>query len=147
MRSASGTTPTPGSKGARRSTTIGRDWKRLNFEQKAAAAGSVLLIVSTFGPFSFVDARVSLSQSVFNWADIKSTQSAKALRRASEHNYKASRELVVQAAANAYLLVTADAALVDAWRRPSERSPPADGWRSAARRAGGTRWPARRGGA
>jgi hypothetical protein len=32
------------------------DWRRLNFEQKVAAVGSVLLIVSTFGPFSFVEA-------------------------------------------------------------------------------------------
>ncbi|MFN2617050.1 MAG: hypothetical protein ABR581_07995 [Thermoleophilaceae bacterium] len=31
-------------------------WRRLNFEQRTAAVGSVLLIVSTFGPFSFVEA-------------------------------------------------------------------------------------------
>jgi outer membrane protein TolC len=72
------------------------------------------------GPFSYADASVSLTQNVFNWADIKSTQSATAMRRASEQNYKASRELVVQAAANAYLLVTADAALVDATRAQVE---------------------------
>jgi hypothetical protein len=33
-----------------------RTWRRLNFEQKTAAVGAVLLIVSTFGPFSFVEA-------------------------------------------------------------------------------------------
>jgi hypothetical protein len=33
-----------------------QDWRRLNFEQKVAAVGSLLLIVSTFGPFSFVEA-------------------------------------------------------------------------------------------
>ena len=33
-----------------------RGFRRLGFEQKAAAAGAVLLIVSTFGPFSFVEA-------------------------------------------------------------------------------------------
>src|SRR3954447_17277382 len=31
-------------------------WRLLGFEQRVAAAGSVLLIVSTFGPFSFVEA-------------------------------------------------------------------------------------------
>ena len=31
-------------------------WRRLNFEQKVAAVGALLLIVSTFGPFSFVEA-------------------------------------------------------------------------------------------
>lgn len=30
-------------------------WRRLNFEQRAAAVGALFLIVSTFGPFSFVE--------------------------------------------------------------------------------------------
>ncbi|MDQ3934176.1 MAG: hypothetical protein M3340_06045, partial [Actinomycetota bacterium] len=35
-------------------------WRRLNFEQRAAAVGAVLLIVSTLGPFSFVEAAMVL---------------------------------------------------------------------------------------
>jgi hypothetical protein len=35
---------------------VGLTWRRLNFEQRVAAVGAVLLIVSTFGPFSFVEA-------------------------------------------------------------------------------------------
>jgi hypothetical protein len=31
-------------------------WRLLNFEQKVAAVGALLLIVSAFGPFSFVEA-------------------------------------------------------------------------------------------
>jgi drug/metabolite transporter (DMT)-like permease len=31
-------------------------WRRLNFEQRVAAVGALLLVVSTFGPFSFVEA-------------------------------------------------------------------------------------------
>ena len=72
------------------------------------------------GPFSYVDARVYASQSVFNWADIKSAQSAVASRQASEHSYQAVRELVVQATANAYLVTIADLALVDATRAQVE---------------------------
>jgi hypothetical protein len=34
----------------------GRAWRRLNFEQHTAAVGALLLLVSTFGPFSFVEA-------------------------------------------------------------------------------------------
>jgi hypothetical protein len=34
----------------------GRAWRRLNFEQRAAGAGALLLLVSTFGSFSFVEA-------------------------------------------------------------------------------------------
>ena len=36
-------------------------WRRLNFEQKAAAVGAVLLIVSTFGSFSFVELAMVLT--------------------------------------------------------------------------------------
>jgi hypothetical protein len=35
-------------------------WHRLNFEQRVAAVGALLLIISTFGPFSFVEAAVVL---------------------------------------------------------------------------------------
>jgi hypothetical protein len=34
----------------------GRGWRRLNFEQRTAGIGALLLLVSTFGPFSFVEA-------------------------------------------------------------------------------------------
>ena len=36
-------------------------WRRLGFEQKVAAVAAVLLIVSTFGPFSMVEAAVILT--------------------------------------------------------------------------------------
>lgn len=39
--------------GGRRALAI---WRRVSFEQKVAAVGALLLIVSTFGPFSFVEA-------------------------------------------------------------------------------------------
>src|SRR4051812_13278814 len=39
-----------------RISELPRAWRVLGFEQRLAAAGSLLLIVSTFGPFSFVEA-------------------------------------------------------------------------------------------
>ena len=36
-------------------------WRRLNFEQRLAAVGALLLIVSTFGPFSFVELAILLT--------------------------------------------------------------------------------------
>jgi hypothetical protein len=36
-------------------------WRLLNAEQRAAAVGAVLLIVSTFGPFSFVEAAIVIT--------------------------------------------------------------------------------------
>lgn len=35
-------------------------WRRLNFEQRVAGVGALLLIVSTFGPFSFVELAIVL---------------------------------------------------------------------------------------
>ena len=35
-------------------------WRRLNFEQRVAGIGALLLVVSTFGPFSFVEAAIVL---------------------------------------------------------------------------------------
>jgi outer membrane protein TolC len=79
-----------------------------------------LALPSVIGPFSYTDARIYVSQSVFNWADINHMRSASALRQAAESSYQAARELVVQAAANAYLVAIADAALVDATRAQVE---------------------------
>ena len=36
-------------------------WRQLSFERRAAALGSVLLVVSTFGPFSWVEAAIVLT--------------------------------------------------------------------------------------
>ena len=38
-----------------------RTWRRLNFEQRVATVASLLLIASTFGPFSFVEAAIVLT--------------------------------------------------------------------------------------
>jgi outer membrane protein TolC len=100
---------------------------RISSTREEVAAASLgfsnvggFVIPRVVGPFSYVDARVFLSQSVFNWADIKGVKSASAAREASEHSYRAARELVVQATANAYLVTNADQALVDATRTQVE---------------------------
>lgn len=47
--------PTPVSRAGARSP-MAEAWGNLNFEQRTAAVGALLLVVSTFGPFSFVEA-------------------------------------------------------------------------------------------
>src|SRR4051794_37243409 len=39
---------------------IAGTWRKLNFEQRVAAVGALLLVISTFGPFSFVEAAIVL---------------------------------------------------------------------------------------
>ena len=41
--------------------TLGETWRRLNYEQRVAAVAALLLIVSTLGPFSFVEAAIVLT--------------------------------------------------------------------------------------
>ena len=41
--------------------SLSETWRRLNVEQRAAAVGALLLIVSTLGPFSFVEAAIVLT--------------------------------------------------------------------------------------
>jgi len=40
--------------------SVTETWRRLNAEQRVAAVGALLLIVSTLGPFSFVEAAIVL---------------------------------------------------------------------------------------
>ena len=44
-----------------RSESLLETWRRLNLEQRVAGVGALLLIVSTFGPFSFVEAAIVLT--------------------------------------------------------------------------------------
>ena len=41
--------------------SVAEVWRRLNFEQRVAAVGALLLIASTFGAFSFVEAALVLT--------------------------------------------------------------------------------------
>jgi outer membrane protein TolC len=86
----------------------------------AAAGLSVSIpgvsIPTIIGPFSVADARVYLSQSIFNWSDIKHWKSRSESERASQYANKNDREVVILAAGNAYLTVISDRATLDSTR-------------------------------
>ena len=96
--------------------TVSRTTEQVNLASLGFTNIPGVPLPTVLGPFSYVDARAFVSQSVFNWSDISSARSASASRVASDHAYNAARELVVNAVANAYLVAIADAALVDATR-------------------------------
>jgi outer membrane protein TolC len=75
-----------------------------------------LSVPTLVGPFGVADARVSVSQSIFNWSDVTRWRAAKASERASQYAAKNDRELVVLATGYWYLAVIADHATVDAIR-------------------------------
>lgn len=73
-------------------------------------------IPTVVGPFAVEDARLFLSQEIFNWSDIKGWRSSASSEKASQYTYKSDRDLVVFTAGNAYLLVISDAANVESIR-------------------------------
>lgn len=73
-------------------------------------------IPTIVGPFGVADARASLSQQVFNWSDYKNLKAATESEKASQSIYQNDRDLVVQTAGNAYLLVVSDLATVTVTR-------------------------------
>src|SRR5439155_6225478 len=60
IRAMADATPSEQPRPAPPKLSLGETWRRLNFEQRIAAVGAVLLIVSTLGPFTFVEAAIVL---------------------------------------------------------------------------------------
>ena len=75
-----------------------------------------LTLPAIVGPFSVADARVYVSQRIFNWSDIQNWKSAAEAERASRHAYRNDRDLVVLTTGYAYLVVISDHATVDSTR-------------------------------
>jgi outer membrane protein TolC len=68
------------------------------------------------GPFDVADARVYVSQQIFNWSNIRSWKSAAESEQASRHAYRNDRDLVIVTAGYTYLVVISDHATVNATR-------------------------------
>ncbi len=65
------------------------------------------------GPFSYFDARASVSQKLFDWKAIQQYRASTHGETAAQLNLKDARELVVLATGNVYLQAIAEAARVD----------------------------------
>jgi outer membrane protein TolC len=71
------------------------------------------LIPASIGPFSYFDARVAVTQSLFDWKSINATRAANQSVKATEYSYKDARDLVVLAVGYTYLQAIADAARIE----------------------------------
>lgn len=79
-----------------------------------AAPGSTPAAFPAVTPaFNYFDARIALSQSLFNFRTLESERAALQNLKAAEFNYKNAREMVVLAVGNAYLQAIAAAARVE----------------------------------
>jgi outer membrane protein TolC len=67
---------------------------------------------SAVGPFSYFDARVNVTQSIFDWKSINATHAASQSLKSAEYTYKDARDLVVLAVGFTYLQAIADEARI-----------------------------------
>jgi outer membrane protein TolC len=68
---------------------------------------------AVIGPFSYFDARVGVSQSLFDWKSINGARAAQQSLKSAQYNYKDARDLVVLAVGYTYLQGIADAARIE----------------------------------
>jgi outer membrane protein TolC len=67
-----------------------------------------LTLPTAVGPFSYFDARVNVTQSLFDWKSISDARSAAQSLKSAEYTYKDARDLVVLAVGFTYLQAIAD---------------------------------------
>jgi outer membrane protein TolC len=72
-----------------------------------------LSLPPSVGPFSYFDARVGVSQTLFDWKAINNERAARQNVKAAEYNYKDARDLVVLAVGYTYLQAIADLARIE----------------------------------
>ncbi len=65
------------------------------------------------GPFSYFDARINVTQSLFDWKSISNARSAGQSLKSAEYTYKDARDLVVLAVGFSYLQAIADEARIE----------------------------------
>jgi outer membrane protein TolC len=70
-------------------------------------------IPRVLGPFNYFDARLNLSQSIFNFKQIEQARAASESLKSAQLNVKDARELVVLAVGNEYLQAIASAARIE----------------------------------
>jgi outer membrane protein TolC len=99
--------------------TIGETVEQLNLKTLGLGSGlipGVSGIPSIVGPFSYTNGQANVSAPVFDWSARKNLSSARANEAASKLSIQDARDLVVQAVANAYLLIIADSSRVESIR-------------------------------
>ena len=70
-------------------------------------------IPPSVGPFSFFDARATVTQSLFDWKSINATRAASQSLKSAEYTNKDARDLVVLAVGYTYLQAIADEARIE----------------------------------
>jgi outer membrane protein TolC len=116
LRSLSALMPQVNAKGGETVQQISLKTIGFNFQFPGVSIPTVV------GPFHYADVRASASWSAFDYSAQKTYKSARESQRAAQLSVLDARDLVVQATANGYLQIIADASRVEAIRSQVETS-------------------------
>lgn len=86
---------------------------QINLAELGLTSFGGLQVPTSVGPFSYFDARVAVTQSLFDWKAINATRAAGLSLKSSEYTFKDARDLVVLAVGYTYLQAIADAARIE----------------------------------
>ena len=85
----------------------------INLAELGFTSLSGISIPPSVGPFSYFDARVSVTQSLFDWKSINATRAATQNLKSAKYTFKDARDLVVLAVGYTYLQAIADEARIE----------------------------------
>ena len=85
----------------------------INLAELGITSISGASIPPSVGPFSYFDARVTVTQSLFDWKSINAARAASQSLKSTEYSFKDARDLVVLAVGYTYLQGIADEARIE----------------------------------
>jgi len=85
----------------------------INLAELGITSISGASIPPSVGPFSYFDARVTVTQSLFDWKSINAARAASRSLKSTEYSFKDARDLVVLAVGYTYLQGIADEARIE----------------------------------
>ena len=86
---------------------------KINLAELGISSLAGLNIPPSAGPFSYFDARATVTQSLFDWKSINAARAASQSLKSAEYTYKDARDLVVLAVGYTYLQAIADEARIE----------------------------------
>ena len=86
---------------------------KLNLAELGFSSLGGLTIPASVGPFSYFDARATVTQTLFDWKAINATRAANQSLKSAEYTFKDARDLVVLAVGYTYLQAIADEARIE----------------------------------
>jgi outer membrane protein TolC len=86
---------------------------QINLAELGLSSFGGFQVPSSVGPFSYFDARVAVTQTLFDWKAISATRAARQSVKSAEYSYKDARDLVVLAVGYTYLQAIADEARIE----------------------------------